>query len=100
MELAAVLLMLAQHDQGVEQVERRCGDDEHVNRYNVWKVFAQKAPPSRGGDPPPDRGLPDLDVQLEELSMNAWGAPQRVGVAHAADQITDFWVDPGSSRTT
>src|SRR5882672_244081 len=37
-----------QHDQGVEQVERRSGDHEHVNRCNVWKVVAQKAPPSRG----------------------------------------------------
>src|SRR2546430_8575267 len=49
--------------------------------------------------PAPDRGLADVDAKLEQLPVNAWGTPQRVGVAHAADQITDFWTDPGPSRT-
>src|SRR5215470_9186070 len=66
-----------QHDQGVEQLERRRGDHEHVNRRNVWKVIAQKAPPGRGGNlgpprhPSPDRGLADLDAELEQLPVNA-----------------------------
>src|SRR5947207_1663450 len=38
------------HNQAVEQVERRRGDHEHVNRHNVWKVVTQKTPPGRGGD--------------------------------------------------
>jgi len=87
-----------QHDQGVEQVEGRSDDHEHVNRCNVWKVVAQKAPPGRGGDfgpprhPPPDCGLTDRDAELKQLPVNARRTPQRVGRAHAADQITDFWV--------
>src|SRR5438094_507249 len=39
------------------------------------------------------------DAELEQLPVNARRTPQRVGVAHAADQITDFWIDPGPSRT-
>src|SRR5438046_6892974 len=34
-----------QHNQGVEQPERRGGDYEHVNRRNVWKVVPQEASP-------------------------------------------------------
>jgi hypothetical protein len=33
-----------QHDQGIEQLKHRRGDHEHVNRRNVRKVIAQKAP--------------------------------------------------------
>ena len=100
------LLFKIQRDQDVEQAECRRGDHEHVNRCNLWKVIAQKAPPGRGGDlgtprhPPPDRGLADLDAELEQFTVNARRAPQRIGVAHAADQITDVWTDLGSSQTT
>jgi hypothetical protein len=38
-----------QHNQGVEQPERRRGDHEHVHRRNAGKVVAQKAPPGREG---------------------------------------------------
>src|SRR5262245_3308324 len=37
---------------------------------------------------------------LSSSPVNARRTPQRVGVTHAADQITDFWTDPGPSRTT
>ena len=96
----------AEHDQGIEQTERRRGDHEHVDRRDVGKVIAQKAPPGRGGDlgapghPPPDRGLADLDAELEQFPVDARCTPQRVGITHAANQITCFWADPGPSRTT
>ena len=37
-----------------------------------------------------DRGLPNVDAELEEFSMNPGSAPQRVGEAHGADQLPDF----------
>src|ERR1700704_4582724 len=61
----------AEHNQGIEQPERRGGDHKHVDRRNVRHVVAKKAPPSRGGDlgtpwhPPPNCGLADLDPELE-----------------------------------
>ena len=87
-------------------MECRGGDHEHVYRHNVWKVVTQKAPPGRGGDlgaprhPPPDRGLADVDAELEQFPVDARCTPQRVGITHAADQITRFWAGPGPSRTT
>ena len=39
------------------------------------------------------------DPELEQFPVNARRTPQWVGVAHAADQLTDFCIDPGSSRT-
>src|SRR6267143_3551148 len=78
---------------------------KHVDRRNVGQVVAQKGPPGRGGDlgtprhPPPNCGLADLDAELEQFPVDAGRSPQRVGFAHAADQITDFCADLGSSRT-
>src|SRR5262245_38771456 len=96
----------AQDNQGVEQPERRGCDYKHVNGCNVWKVVPQEASPGRGGGlgpprhPPPDRSLANLDPEFEQFPVNARRTPQRVGVAHAADQITDFRTDPRPSRTT
>src|SRR3982074_1567304 len=63
----------AEHNQGIKQLERRGGDDKHVNGRKVGQVVAQKAPPGRGGDPGPprhpssNRGLADLDAELDEF---------------------------------
>src|SRR5207302_3855175 len=40
--------IVAEHNQGIKELERRGGDDKHVNRHEVEQVVAQKAPPSRG----------------------------------------------------
>jgi hypothetical protein len=95
----------AEHNQGIEEPECRGGNHKHVNRRNVGQVVAQKGPPRRGGDlgtprhPPPNGGLADLDAELEQFPWMRGAPPQRVGFAHAADQITDFCADLGSSRT-
>ena len=95
----------AEHNQGIEEPERRGGNHKHVDRRNFGQVVVQKGPPGRGGDlgtprhPPPNCGLADLDAELEQFPVDAGRPPQRVGFAHAADQITDFCVDLGSSRT-
>ncbi len=36
------------------------------------------------------RGLTNFDAELEEFTMDAGSAPQRVGEAHGADQLADF----------
>src|SRR5260370_36317624 len=35
-------------------------------------------------------GLPDIDAELEKLTMNPWCAPQWVGETHLANEMTDF----------
>ena len=75
----------AEHNQGIEEPERRGGNHKHVDRRNVGQVVAQKAPPGRGGDlgtprhPPPNCGLADLDAELEQFPVDAGRPPQRVG---------------------
>ena len=94
----------AEHDQGIKKLERRGDDDKHVDRRNVGQVVAQEAPPSRGGDfgsprhLAPNCGLADFDAELKQFSVDAGRAPQRVGLAHAADQITDFCCDLRSTQ--
>jgi hypothetical protein len=42
----------------------------------------------------PNGGLADLDAELKQFPVDAARPPQRVGFAHAADQITDFCAVP------
>jgi len=51
----------------------------------------------------PDRGFGDLDAELQELAVDARGAPGRVGVAPLANERVDGSRDswpPGSARPT
>ena len=87
---------MSEDDQGIEKTKRRGCHNEHVDRRNVGQVVVQKAAPRRGGDfgPPrqvsADRGLADLDAELEQFAMNAGDAPEGIGHAHLADQLTDL----------
>ena len=100
-----LLSVMSEDDQGIEKTKRRGCNNEHVDRRNVGQVVVQKATPGRGGDfgPPrqvsPDRGLADLDAELEQFAVDAGRAPQRVGQAHPADQIADLGAHLGPSRT-
>jgi hypothetical protein len=44
-------------------------------------------------------GLADIDAELEELSMDAGSAPERIGEAHLADQPPNFRRYAGPART-
>ena len=96
--------VMAEDDQGIEKLECRRCNNEHVDRRNVGQVVVQKATPGRGGDfgPPrqvsPDRGLADFDAELEQFAVDSGRAPERVGQAHAADQITDLGAHLGPSQ--
>src|ERR1700716_177476 len=63
----------AEHNQGIEEPERRAGGHKHVDCRDVGQVVAQKAPPGRGGDlgtpwhPPPKSGLAALDAEPEQF---------------------------------
>ena len=49
-----------------------------------------------------NRGLPNVDAELEEFSMNPGSASQRVGEAHFPDQLANFerhrWSAAATSR--
>ena len=65
-------------------------------------MIAQERPPALGWRPPTlchvlgDRGLPDIDAELEELTMDARGAPKRVRDAHVSDELPDLMRRPRS----
>ena len=40
-----------------------------------------------------DSGLADLDPELQQLAMDARRTPERVGVAHLPDQLTNLAID-------
>ena len=88
--------VMSEDDQSIEKPKRRSCDNEHIDRCSFGQVVARKATPSRGGDLGPprqvssDRGLADLNAEFEQFAMDAGGAPERVGQAYAADQITDL----------
>lgn len=44
------------------------------------------------------RRLGDLETQFAQFAMNAWGAPQRIGSAHLADEIADVGRDRRSTN--
>src|SRR3979411_2048687 len=82
------------HDQqSIEQAKRDCRHDEHIHRGDPISVIAEKCPPALGrrvwspvhlvGH----AGLSDIDAELEQLSMNPWSPPERIGDAHLADQL-------------
>ena len=74
--------VMSEDDQGVEKPKRRGRNNEHVDRRNVGQVVMQKATPGGGGDfgPPrqvsADRGLADLDAELEQFAVDAGGRPR------------------------
>lgn len=97
--------LMAEDDQGVEKLKPCRYDNEHVDGGKVMPVILQKRAPGRGGAPGPprqvsaDRGLADLDPELEQLAVDAGSAPKWVSLAHLADQITDLAAHPGPSQT-
>jgi len=70
-----------EHNKGVEEPKRRGGDHKHIDRRDVGQVVMQEGPPGRGGNlgtpryPAPNRGLADLDAELEQFPMDAGRAP-------------------------
>src|SRR5450759_2345812 len=76
--------VMSEDDQGIEKLECRRCNNEHVDRRNVGQVVVQKATPGRGGNfgPPrhvsPDRGLADFDAELEQFAVDS-GRPPRAG---------------------
>ena len=60
----------------------------------------QERPPTLGWRPPTlchvlgDRGLPDIDAELEELTVDARCAPERVRDAHVSNELPDLMRRP------
>ena len=75
---------MAQDDEAVQQLNRGGRDNKEIHRRQAANmVFEECAPDLRWRlrvtrDVPAYRPFRDLEAQLQQLTMNAWGAPQRI----------------------
>src|SRR5664280_1315155 len=79
-------------DKTIEDPERDCWQDKKVDRCDAIGMVAQKRAPALRWRPrvaahiPSDCRLSDLEAELEQFTMNVWGAPERVRPAHLANE--------------
>jgi hypothetical protein len=93
------------HEQDVEEPERRRADDEEVHRGDHLAVVAEEGEPGLPGfrspakrtQVPRDCALGDVESEHLQLSMDPRGAPAVLG-GHLADEVRDLGVDGPSPR--
>ena len=87
---------MLQYQQSIEQSEGDGRNHEQVHRRDAVNMIMQERPPTRRWRAPTlchvssDRGLPDIDAELEELTVDARGAPERIRDAHVANEQSDL----------
>ena len=105
-DLASVM---GQHDEHKQHPKCKRWDHEEVDRDELADVIRQEGAPGLGRRGPtthhvvPNRGFSDRDAELEQLAVDARGAPGRVGAAHLADEFLNGARDagpPGPTRPT
>jgi hypothetical protein len=83
--------LVAEHDQGIEQLKPCRYDDKQVDSGGIMQVVVQERAPGRGGDlgppwqVPANRCLAHVEAELEQFAVDAGCAPKRVCQAHLAD---------------
>ena len=92
--------IVAQNDQD-EKDSDGCGwHCEEIECDELIGVILKKCPPCLGRWlTTPDhvirqRGLGDVDPELQQFSMNSRRTPQRIGPAHTPDQVLDLRINP------
>src|SRR5664280_81468 len=92
-------------DKAIENPERNRWKDKQVDRCDAVGMIAQKRPPAlRRWQPaaahiPSNRRLSDLEVELEQFTVNARCAPERVRPAHFANERAQLSRDLRSANT-
>src|SRR5664280_588421 len=91
-------------DKTIEDPERDRWKDKEVDRRDAVGMVAQKRAPALRWWPrvaahiPSDARLSDLEAELEQFTMNVWGAPERVRPAHLANERAQFSRDLRSAN--
>jgi len=90
--------MVSEHDKNEEHAQACSGNGEKVEGDEVSHMVVEERPPSlrRPGRPlrhePRDGALGHVDTELQELAMDARGAPERIRRGHSPDQGLDLGV--------
>src|SRR5450631_1139328 len=83
-------------DKAIEDPECDRWKDKKVDRRDAVGMVAQKRAPALRWWPrlaahiPSDCRLSDIEAELEQLTMNVWGAPERVRPAYLANERAQF----------
>ena len=91
--------VMGEHDENEEDAEAGGRHGEEIDRDQVEEVVGEERPPGLRGPEaalrhePGDGALGNLDAKLEELSVDARGAPQRIRGGHLPDQGGDLGVE-------
>jgi hypothetical protein len=81
-------------DKAIKSLERDRWQDKKVDRRDAVGMMVQKGPPAlsrwqpAAAHIPSNRRLSDLEAELEQFTMNAWRAPERVRAAHLANLLS------------
>ena len=92
-------------DKTIEDPERNRWKDKKVDRRDAVGMVAEKRAPALRWWPrvaahiPSDCRLSDLEAELEQFTMNVWGAPERVRPAHLANERAQLSRDLRSANT-
>src|ERR1019366_5056938 len=92
------------NDKTIEDPERDRWKDKKVDRCDAVGIVAQKRAPALRWRPrvaahiPSDCRLSDLEAELEQFTVNVWGAPERVRPAHLANERAQFSRDLRSAN--
>src|SRR6267143_1264044 len=104
-EVHNLAAMMQQDDEHVEQTEGRRRHDEEVDGDKVQDVVLEERSPGLRGwlraarHETRNGPLGNLEAELEQLTMNARGTPERIGVRHGADEVRKLRADRRSTRS-
>jgi len=84
--------IVREEDQHEQEAVRRGRDDEEISRHDLADMISQECLPGLPGRLAPtshvfgDRGLRDVDPELQQFAMDTRRAPKRVRLSHGANQ--------------
>ena len=89
-------------DESIKQVEGKRRDHEQVHRRDLGRMVPEERPPALAGRPAMpshhvlrDSGLSHLEAELQKLTVDARGTPERVLDAHLRDQRPQLGINLG-----
>src|SRR6266436_4762889 len=97
---------MQQDDEHVEHTEGRCRHYEEVDRSKIGDVILKEGSPSLRGRLRATRHetgngpLREFEPELEQLTVDARRAPERIGERHGADEFRKLHSDGRSTRST
>src|SRR5258708_18334095 len=94
---------MAEHKKREQLLKGNRRNHKQINRRNPLHMIAKEGLPRLQWPIAPrhhvdrNRGLGDLDAELEQLAMDLGSAPQRVLKTHSSDEIAHLFADPRSA---